>query len=607
MNSSDTYASIKTTTSGRNLHLISETGFLDFVLFSGSFTEVMRKFTDITGRPLMPPIFSLGYHQCKWGYKTQAEVESVISGLDRTGIPFDALWLDVDHLSGKAPFQVNLKTFPHLDETIRTLDRDHRYLIRLCDPHFPVSGGHKQYTEALRQNFLIKEPSGAPYVGFCWPGRCSWPDFLNPQCRTWYSHQYHYGSDNSSSNVFIWNDMNEPSIFGSDQGTFPKKLVHFDGTETRDTHNIYGLLNTAATYEGLLTRDGGTKFRPFILTRSFFAGSQKYAFMWTGDNTGSWEHLAVSLDMVLSCGACGMPFVGADVGGFFNSSPGDLIARWYQLGAWCYTFFREHASITAARREPFLFSGEVFDAMKGAVADRYRMLAFFYTEALRTHETGAPTVRPLWAAFPEVESMHCISAQVLVGDSLMVAPVLEKGAKEIAVAKPPGKWYGMWTGEKLGESDEPVTVIVNVGMRDVPVFVRGGRIVPVYHEIGKSALQTMVKPLELIVALDNQMCAEGELFLDDGRSFEFENGKCVRSKFVFRGNKLTAQKVDARAQAPDAFAETSVVLVRIYGAQNGEALRAEGTGETRFENGVLTVTGLSLKVGSEWEIAFATN
>ncbi|KAH0788482.1 glycosyl hydrolase [Histomonas meleagridis] len=597
MNSSDTYASIKTTEIGRNLHLISETGFLDFLLFSGSFSDIMRKFTRITGRPLMPPIFSLGYHQCKWGYKSQAEVEKVMSELDRVGIPYDAIWLDVDHLEGKAPFQVNRKTFPHIEETIDKLKQDERYLIRLCDPHFPVKGNHKQYTEALQQNFLIKEPSGTPYTGACWPGKCSWPDFLNPLCRDWYSQQYHYSEDNQSPNVFIWNDMNEPSIFASDQGTFPKKLIHYNGTETRDTHNIYGLLNTAATYKGLLERDENIRYRPFILTRSFYAGSQKYAFIWTGDNTGSWEHLSISLDMIMSCGLCGMPFVGADVGGFFNSSPGDLIARWYQVGSWCYTFFREHCVTNASYREPYLFNGEIFDAMKNAVIDRYRMLSYFYTESYKTHITGAPLIKPLWAIFPEVDQMHTLRNQVIVGDSILVAPVISKEAKTLTVTKPPGVWYSIWNGIVLNENNNNI----NVGMLDIPIYLRGGRIIPVYKEIGKSALLTMTKPLMLIIALDENLKAEGEMFLDDGKTFDYINKKCIYCKFTFDNGKLKSQKIDAEYIAPEMYSETLITALRIYGMRNSANVNGA---EATYENGVLTVEGLRLKVASEWELTF---
>ena len=592
VNCSDTYAKIATEESARTLHLISETGFADCLIFVDSFEGIMGKYTDVTGKPLMPPLFSLGYHQCKWGYMSQAEVEGVMDGLEAVEIPYDCIWLDVDHLKGYAPFVVDDKAFPDVKGMAARLAQNDRYLVRLCDPHFPVNNRHKQYREC--PCFMLHKDV-TPFTGKCWPGKCSWPDFLNEECRLWYSRQFRYGEDISDPNIFIWNDMNEPSVFFADQQTFPKNLVHFNEVESRETHNIYGLLNTAATYKGLYERDEVPR-RPFILTRSFFAGSQKFAFVWTGDNTGSWEHMRVSIDMIVSNGICGLPFVGADVGGFFNSSPPDLIARWFQVGAWTYTFFREHCVRTAKRREPFLFQGDAFQAMKNAVVDRYRMLAYFYTEAYKTHKTGVPTTRPVWTAFPDVSDLHSLtSSEVLVGASVLVSPVLTCNATSVGVIKPPGRWFAIWTGKELTESQS-----IPVGLLDVPAFLRGGRIIPVFSSIDVSALRTIRHPLTLYVALDEHQQAEGELYLDDGVTFAFETeSKCVYRKLRFADNKLTSEAVEPSV-APDILASTIFDTIVVYGLPQAPA--SVNSHEFTYTDGVLKISNLQQNIAEDFTI-----
>lgn len=596
INCSDTYAKIATGESERNLHIISETGFADFLIFVDDFEGIMEKYTDVTGRPLMPPLFSLGYHQCKWGYKSQKEVESVMDGLESSGIPYDCIWLDVDHLKGNAPFLVDTRTFPDIKRMASRLAESGRYLVRLCDPHFPVKGRHKQYVEC--PCFMLSRDI-RPFTGRCWPGKCSWPDFLNEDCRNWYSRQFRYGDDISDPNIFIWNDMNEPSIFLADQQTFPKDLVHHNEVESRETHNIYGLLNTAATYKGLYERDEVPR-RPFVLTRSFFAGSQKFAFIWTGDNTGSWEHMKVSIDMVVSNGICGLPFVGADVGGFFNSSPGNLIARWFQVGAWTYTFFREHCVRTAKRREPFLFQGDEFQAMKNAVIDRYKMLAYFYAEAYKTHMTGVPVIRPIWTAFPNVSELHDVtSTEVVVGSSILVVPVLECGVSSVYVVKPPGRWFAMWTGKELLESQG-----VEVGPLDIPVFLRGGKIVPVFSTVDVSAIRTVRRPLTLYVALDENGEAEGEVYLDDGVTFEFETEmKRIHRKLRFVENKLVSESIVESAVVPDLLVENIVERIVVYGCRQTPTSVADC--EFVYADGVLTVSNLQQKLGEDFTVSFA--
>lgn len=606
INASDTYASIRTIDSsnsnsvnnadedvvnveGKKISFVSETGFVDFVIFTGNFDSVLDSYSNLTGRPFMPPLFSFGYHQCKWGYLSQDEVESVMKGLDEFAIPYDAIWLDVDHLKKFSPFEVDEKNFPHLDQLCVELEKDKRHLVRLSDPHFPTRNSHKQYSECIsHSDFYMKESNGKPYKGFCWPGRCIWPDFLNPQCRKWYSEQF---VGTQPLNVHIWNDMNEPTIFMSDQFTFPKNVVHYNGTESRATHNIYGVLNTSATYSGCIANNQ----RAFILTRSFWSASQRYAFVWTGDNTASDAHMKISIDMILSLGLCGIPFVGADVGGFFGSPDHLFIAHWLRLASYTYPFFREHCIRTSERREPFLFKGKALDIAKEAINDRYKLISFWYTQAYLAHQTGLPITKPLWSIFPEIDRFHDNEISnnnnnglpVVVGDSLLVNyndPLL-----------PPGRWFYLWNGKEkksVVESSSNVDVCPFIESDDF-VLLRGGKIVPIHNEIAKSAELTVKKPLTLIVAVDENKKAEGELFIDDGFSF---NKGCVHRLFKYIDGVLTSQSVvvDGEEQAPEEIGNLLINKVRIYGV-NHPASVDDGV-DYVYENNILTLNNVNCQI-----------
>ena len=276
LNPTDTFIDISTNEGSRNLRVLSEGGYLDFVVFLSNPKGIVDQFTQLTGRPSMPPIFSLGYHQSRWGYQSQNEVDMVIRGLNEAKIPFDSIWLDLDHLYDKTPFGY-ARSFPLPENLISDLAENQRYLVRLCDPQLPHNSDHRQYKEARRKKYPVTLSTGASFTCDIWPKQCAFPVFLNPSCRYWWSTQFNYEVDISGTNVFNWNDMNEPSIFKNDQSTFPKSLIHYGNVENREVHNLYGLLNVASTQKGLINRNPGNSIRPFVLTRSIFAGVQRYA------------------------------------------------------------------------------------------------------------------------------------------------------------------------------------------------------------------------------------------------------------------------------------------------------------------------------------------
>ncbi|KAH0785073.1 glycosyl hydrolase [Histomonas meleagridis] len=517
---------------------ISESGFIDFFVFCGSHKEVIQSYTTLTGKPPMPQIFSLGYHQSRWSYTSTNEVRTVTKSLDNAMIPHEAIWLDLDHTDDKKYFTFDSKNFKDIKNLTKEFSQNNRHIITLIDPHLKVERDYQIYYEAKEGNYFIKNKNNKDYFANCWPGRSGWVDFLNPSAREWWSKQYNYTLyRGSSKSIFIWNDMNEPTVFKAPDATLPRDTIHYGGYEDRDVHNLYGHFMVLSTYNGLVDRDEDKNERPFILTRSYFAGTQKYSFMWTGDNSADWDQLRNSLSQVLSLSICGYSFCGCDVGGFFNSPDYELLTRWYQLGAFCYPFFRCHCHHLSDRREPYTLKDEWFEAAKTAIQERYKLIYLWYTAAYHSSTNGTPIITPLWMEFNDPEIQE-VSSQVLVDDILMVSPVLEKGAHEVNVFFPRNsRWYEFRTLNEIKNNGEVIS-IRNVEI-EVPVFIKGGKIFALKQTLRKSATDMLNDPFELIVALDNKFEATGDVYVDDGHSFNFKkNNEFIHLNVTFENNVL---------------------------------------------------------------------
>jgi alpha 1,3-glucosidase len=382
--------------------------------------------------------------------------------------------------------------------------------------------------------------------------------------------------------------MNEPAIRGTMEGTFPKDARHINGLEARETHSLYGLLQTASTFKGLLTRDshiGQAVKRPFVLTRSHYAGSQKYAFTWTGDNGVDWGQLRFSISMILVSGLNSMPFIGEDVGGFLGKLTEQLAVRWFQLGAWVYPFYRSHNCIGVPRKEPWMFPEPTCSRLTRALKDRYMLMGVWYTQSVYATRRGRGPVVPLWYDWPEVDAFHDNEREVILGESLLVVPVVEENAGSVEIVKPPGYWYDLYTGQILKESMNR-----SVTLDEVPVYVRGGRIVPLYNSsTAETALTTIVTPLTLVIGLNEKNESEGSLYLDDGVSYDFESGKFVHRNFTFENKVLKWFKAcEYGKEVPEFLRSAIVSFISIY------YVLPDGSSRTDH------ISDLNLKVSEEW-------
>lgn len=589
-------------------HFISESGVIDvFFLLGPKPLDVFRQYTTLTGTAPLPQMFSLGYHQCRWNYNDQDDVMQVADNFDKYDLPMDVMWLDIEYTDNKKYFTWDPRKFANPIDMVRNLTTKGRKLVVIIDPHVKRDTNYFLHNDATNLGYYIKTRDGKDYEGWCWPGSSSYLDFFDPKVREYHIEQFALDKFHGTTNdVYIWNDMNEPSVFNGPEVTMPKDVIHHGGWEHRDVHNINGLMNTMATYEALFRRSGGS-LRPFILTRSHFAGSQRSAAVWTGDNTADWDHLRISYPMCLSLAISGISFCGADVGGFFKNPDRELFIRWNQAAAWL-PFFRQHSHIETRRREPWTYDDETVQIVKEVLRTRYSYLPLWYT-LFREHEIhGTPVIRPLWTHYPTEEQTFIMDDHLLVGDSILVRPVFEPSATDVYVYLPgEGKvaWYEIDT---LREHRHSGSISVPVTLHSTPVFQRGGSIVPRKMRIRRSTVAMKNDPLTLIVIADDAGNANGTLYIDDESSFEYRHGKYLYLKLTFDGRKLSSVFINKLATY-----ETKSWLERVdianppKGIQSA-VLTSRSVSREQLEakynpnSNVLTVRKPGVNMGEEWTI-----
>lgn len=616
LNTSETFVDLRSEGSGagRKSHWYSETGLVDMFVLPGPTTaEVFQQYLQLTGAPALPPRFSLGYHQCRYSYMSQEDALAVNAGFEKEDIPYDVLWLDIDHTDEKRYFTWDERHFPNPTDLQNEIASHGRKIVTIIDPHIKVDPRFSLHKLATKQNLYVTNPDGTPYYGKCWAGVSGYFDYTSERARAAWASRFNVKDyPHFTPHLFVWNDMNEPSVFDGPEGSMPKHMTHADGVEHRHVHNTYGHNMLRATYDGLLSaRDG--KQRPFVLTRSFFAGSQRYGFVWTGDNSARWDHLASSVPMLLSLQTSGIVASGADVGGFFYDPQPDLVVRWYQAGAF-QPFFRGHSFTETKRREPWLFGEPYTSLIRAAIKVRYTLLPYWYTlfagiargvGAGFPHAAVAPPMRPLSWEFPDENDDD---SRWLVGDKLMVAPVVEERCEEYTIRLPQGAvWYDLFNhscpGKKLPETDR-VTLASPLGR--MFVFQRGGTIVPRLDTPRRSSAGMAKDPYTLAIALDKAGTASGELYVDDGESYEYEKGAFVLRRFTFGDGVLSASTVAGSGGFKYCEAKVQKVYVLGFGGDAPKGVEIKGR-SVNFshdaESQVLTIDGVDEEaLLGEWRL-----
>ena len=533
-----------------------------YLLYGPEPKQVVSAWAWLTGPTPLPPLWALGFQQSRYTYTPESQLLDVAERLRKDRIPSDVLWLDIDFQSKNWPFTVDQAAFPNFAGMVKQLQQESFKLVVITDLHIAKQPnvGYVPYDSGVEGDRFVKNPDGSTFVGIVWPGAAVFPDFTQAQTRQWWGGLYKTFINEGVAG--FWNDMDEPAAFETPSKTIPDDIVHRidePGFRKRtaphlEIHNIFGMENSRGTYEGQLALRPNE--RPFVMTRASYAGGQRYSTTWTGDNGSTWNHLRMSVPQIVNLGLSGFSLTGADVGGFAGSPSPELLTKWIELSAF-QPIDRDHSAKGTRPHEVWVDGPEQEAIRRRYIEERYRLMPYLYTAAEETSRTGLPIDRPLFLEFPHATQdgspfdLLTGGAEFLFGSRILVAP--QPFPEEIApytIHLPPGVWYDYWTGQrftrempgKAVDQEQRDKVLketpleITPKLDELPVYVRGGSILPI-APLTQSTAETPSGPLTLRVfppmTKSNASPADctGEVYADDGHSFNFRRGEFARIDF----------------------------------------------------------------------------
>ncbi|RYZ03164.1 MAG: DUF4968 domain-containing protein [Myxococcales bacterium] len=497
--------------------------YTEYVFAGPELPDILAAYTELTGRMQPPPLWSLGHHQCRWKDYDQEQLLAVGKEYRKRQLPCDSLWLDIGYMDGYRVYTWNKERFPDVPQMMQAAESDGFKVITIVDPGVKHEPGYAVFEQGRAQGVFCKTEAGKLYMGQVWPGRTVFPDFTLEKTRDFWAE---LTAEHLAQGICgIWNDMNEPAT-----GAVEPFSMRFDRDGENYSHerfhNQYGLLMALATVEGFRRWDA--RARPFVLSRAGFAGIQRVAAQWLGDNFSEWEHLAMSLPMAMGLGICGQPFIGADIPGFAGTPSPELAVRWFQYGT-LTPFSRCHAMLGEPDQYPWSFGSAVEKLVRGSLDLRYQLLPYLYAKFWEAHETGAPIQRPLLYDFQHDPAAREVDDQYLLGDSLLVAPVTIPGQTARSVYLPKGTWYDWHSRQRHGGE---LYVTAQAPLERIPVFARGGAVIPCHARPLQSTAEHHVECLDLHLFVPSE---DGErrstLHEDDGKTKAYEEGAFLRTTF----------------------------------------------------------------------------
>jgi len=543
-----------------------------YVIPGPGLDSVLARYTRLTGRTQLPPLWSLGYHQSRYSYYPDTMVENLAREFRRRDIPADVIHLDIHYMDGYRDFTFSPERFPHPKALLDELAGEGFKVVTIVDPGLKVDSAYSVYRDGMARHAYATLPDGSPYVGVVWPGKSVFPDFTRAAVRDWWGRQHSALIEVGVRGV--WNDMNEPASFG---GQTISDIVQFEGDGHPGTHleyhNQYGTLMARAAFEGF--RRLRPDRRPFIITRAGYAGVQRYATIWTGDNSSTWPHLRISLPMILGLGLSGIPFVGSDIGGFVGAPGAELYSRWLQSAA-LVPFMRTHAEFGSPRREPWSYGAVYERANRATIRLRYKMLPAIYTAYFQYTQTGSPVARPIfWNALGDSAAV-ATDNEYLLGDHVLVAPVVDSGARSRSLYLPAGRWYRLGSGEAY-DGGKSVTVSApdpqsdegdTTGLRGLPAFIRAGAVMPsqaALSYVGQRRLDTL--------ALDIYPgAAKSQLYEDAGDGYGYQRGESRLLSFT----TSMAPRLTVAITQTGSYAGASVFNVTIHDITQPRTVLVDG-------------------------------
>ena len=507
-----------------------------YFIYGPKVSDVVSNYTDLTGKPhQLPPLWALGYHQCKWSYYPESTVKEIAGKFRELKIPCDAIYLDIDYMEGFRCFTWNKDYFPDPKRMVKELADDGFKTIAIIDPGIKIDNDYPIFKEGLEKDYFCKRADGPYMKGKVWPGECYFPDFTNPEVRDWWSNLFKELIEVIGVKG-VWNDMNEPAIMDVPGKTFPDDVRHnYDGNfcSHRKAHNIYGMQMARATYQGL------KKFcfpkRPFVITRSAYSGTQRYTSTWTGDNVASWEHLSIANIQAQRMCMSGFSFVGSDIGGFAEQPSGELYARWIQLGVF-HPFCRTHSSGDHGEQEPWAFDNNVTNIVRKFIELRYQLLPYLYTAFWRYSDEGIPILKSLVLFDQDDTHTHYRNDEFIYGEKILICPILEPNSKGRRMYFPFGNWYNFWDDEIVKGGQE---LWVDADLDSMPIFIKEGAIIPKYpiqQYVGEKIIDEL--KLDVYFKIGKE---KSQVFEDDQDGYDYRKGRfCLRNfTLIGKAEELT--------------------------------------------------------------------
>ncbi len=480
-------------------------GALRYYLICGTPEEILSQYATLTGCPPLAPRWVFGYHQSRWGYHTDSEIRDIVNQFEHHQMPISAIHLDIDYMDGFRVFTSDKARFPELNKLATDLKEKNIHLVTIIDPGVKKDSAYPIYQDGIKNDIFCRTENNQVLHGVVWPGWAAYPDFTDRTAREWWGNLYRYYLEAGVSG--FWHDMNEPVSFSAwGNNTLPyttqHKLNGYPGNHL-EAHNLYGLLMNKAAHDAL--RELNPDQRPWMVSRSGWAGLQRYAWNWTGDVASTWEALRQTLITLIGLSMCGHYFSGSDIGGFSGNPSAELYLRWFQLSSF-FPFFRTHSAISTKRREPWSFGEPFTSIIRKYLLLRYQLIPYFYTIAWLSSQHGLPLVRPMFWYHPENNELWDIDDQFFLGGDILIAPVLSQGCDTRKIVLPPGEWYLLWDDTRfIGATTETVPVSLD----RIPVFIRAGSILPIER----------CSDLEFHVFPSRDCSASGMLYSDQGDGY----------------------------------------------------------------------------------------
>ena len=502
----------------------AEGGDINYYFFYGPGPKkVLEDYTELVGRMPLPPMWALGYNQSRFSYTPEKKVRFIADNFRIRHIPCDVIFLDIDYMDGYRVFTWNKQSFPDPARMLSDLAEEGFHVVTIIDPGIKIDPDYWVYKEGVAGNNFVRMPDGKNFVGSVWAGPSVFPDFTSPSARAWWGTLYKgLVADGVAG---FWNDMDEPSVFGVPSHTMALNAIFDDhGLHSPQTkiHNVYGMLMSRATRAGVLKLRPNQ--RPFVLTRATYAGGQRYAAVWTGDNAGTWQHLRISVRELMTMGLSGLTFAGADIGGFIGRSRSpELYTRWLEAGVF-YPYCRTHTDSGSADQEPWSYGDRDTDFNRRSIDLRYRLLPYLYNAMYQASRTGVPVMQALLLDYPDDPKAVGQNGEFLFGNDLLVAPVMEQYEIDHRVYLPRGKWFNFWTDRAYSG---PEQVLVKAPLERIPIFVRGGAIIPTRQSVEYTG-QAPINPLTFEVYPDGR--SSREYYEDDGATFDYQQGVYLRER-----------------------------------------------------------------------------